>query len=357
MIALSILAIAGGIVGVVLQDGFNLGIDFQAGLSQRVQIMPDQATASARDVRNVLSDISGVQVQSVGPDGEQQYTVRVRDNGTIENFSNVMAERVLNLLRQKYGEGAIKQLENAYVGPQFSQNLVQQSILLVVLSLGLILVYIWFRFRLAYAFASIIALMHDVTIMIGFIGTFQIEVSTATIAAVLTIAGYSLNDTIVVFDRIRENEGLLRESPYDIVINTSVTQSLSRTLITSGTTLLAVLSIYFFAVGVVKDFALNLIVGIVVGTYSSIFIASPILLGWQRGARKRRRKKEVERYGKGATSEGQKKELPAAPTAAPADQSEIAPEAVEAVKKELGQKRQSSSAGKNVPRAKRKKKK
>ena len=135
------------------------------------------------------------------------------------------------------------------------------------------------------------ALFHDVLIMLGFIGTFQLEVNTTTIAAVLTIIGYSLNDTIVVFDRIRENTGLLKGEKFSRIIDISITQSLSRTIITSLTTLIAVLALYFFGTGPIKDFALNLIVGIIAGTYSSIFIASPILLGWINAGKKRELKK------------------------------------------------------------------
>jgi preprotein translocase subunit SecF len=135
--------------------------------------------------------------------------------------------------------------------------------------------------------SAISALVHDVAVMIGVIGTFQIEVNTATIAAVLTIIGYSLNDTIVIFDRIRENQNLLREKDFERVVNISITQSLGRTLITSLTTLLAVVAIYIFGTGVIKIFALNLIIGVVVGTYSSIFIASPILLKWVSTVKKR----------------------------------------------------------------------
>ncbi|MFW6209069.1 MAG: protein translocase subunit SecF, partial [Spirochaetota bacterium] len=183
----------------------------------------------------------------------------------------------------------IKQSE--YVGPRFSKTLAEQSFSLTLLALVLILIYIWFRFQFGYAISAIVALTHDVLVMLGFIGATQMEVSTTTIAAVLTIIGYSLNDTIVIFDRIRENEGLLQGRDIEDIINTSISQSLSRTLITSLTTLLAVVALYLFGTGAIKDFALNLIVGIIVGTYSSIFVASPMLLGWRRSREKKKRVK------------------------------------------------------------------
>lgn len=133
--------------------------------------------------------------------------------------------------------------------------------------------------------------------MLGFIGTFQLEVNTATVAAVLTIIGYSLNDTIVVFDRIRENAGLMRDSDFRTIVDTSITQTLTRTIITSGTTQLAIIAILVFATGSIQEFALNLTVGIVVGTYSSIFIASQILLLWVRGRDKRQKRLNAIKYG------------------------------------------------------------
>jgi preprotein translocase subunit SecF len=358
MIVVSVLVIAAGITATVMQGGFNLGIDFEAGLRQRVEIAAADDPEVA-DVRDALAGIEGAQVQRVGQPADNQFSIRVTDPGTIENFSQVMSDRVVDSLGEEFGETNIVVLETSFVGPRFSQDLASQAIWLTTLALLLILAYIWFRFRLGYAASAIVTLIHDVAVMLGFIGAMQIEVSTATIAAVLTIIGYSLNDTIVIFDRIRENETILRESPFETIVNTSITQSLSRTLITSLTTMLAVLAIFLFATGQIRDFALNLMVGIVVGTYSSIFVASPMLLAWRSRAVARRRKKEVAKYGGRAAPTEAKKE-----SVAPADekrQKQPEPAAVgvdaDAVKKEVAKKRQSAGAGKNVPRSKRKKKK
>jgi preprotein translocase subunit SecF len=379
MIALSVIVLATGIGVTIAQGGFNLGIDFQAGLTQRVQITASGGgELDVEDVRDALSELPSAQAQRVGQPGSNEFSVEVRDDGTTENFVQVMSNRIVSLLEAEFGSGSVEQLSNSFVGPRFSQTLARQALVLVGLAMGLILLYIWFRFRLGYALAAIAALVHDMTFMLGFIGAFQLEVSTATIAAVLTVIGYSLNDTIVVFDRIRENETILRESDFESIINTSITQSLSRTVITSVTTLLAVLSIYTFATGTIQTFALKLAVGIVVGTYSSIFIASPILLGWRRQARKRQRRKELEKYGQTALNEPRKggEKAPAAsrkPAAAAAAASggETAPAAsgggpgggqqrnapdAEEIRKQLGKKKQ-PSGGKNVPRSKRKKKK
>jgi preprotein translocase subunit SecF len=348
MIVLSVLLIGGGVAATLLQGGFNLGVDFQAGLSLRVGI--DNPDADIEGVRQAVSQIEGAQVQTVGGEEDSQFIVRVRDAGEIDEFSSVMSDRVLGALGAEFGSDTITELANNYVGPRFSEDLTRNTVLLTSLALVLILVYIWFRFRLGYALASIAALVHDVAFMVVFIGTFQIEVSTATIAAILTIIGYSLNDTIVIFDRIRENERLLRESGFETIINASITQSLSRTLITSLTTLLAVTAIYIFATGSVQLFALNLIVGVIIGTYSSVFIASPTLLGFRRATRKRRTKQEAERRGAPVST----KTLEGAKEAAPAEEAQISAAEKERVLEELRKKRASSS-GRSSSRSKRKK--
>lgn len=282
----TLVLIVGGVVGTFLQGGFNLGIDFEEGMRMHVSIDADGVVETTA-VRSLLSGIEGSEVQRIGAEASNEFNVRVRDDGTVEQFSTVMPARIIELLENRYGAGTVTELETAFVGARFSGDLTQQAILLTVLALVLILAYVWFRFRFAYAISAIVTLLHDVAFMIAFIGLFQIEISTATIAAVLTIIGYSLNDTIVIFDRVRENEALMHEAPIASVLNTSITQSLSRTLITSLTTMLAVVAIFIFTTGQIKDFALNLIVGIVVGTYSSIFIASPLFRQVVRARRKR----------------------------------------------------------------------
>ncbi len=352
MIAMSVILIAAGIGVTVSRGGFNLGIDFQAGLELRVAV---EGVDSVEQVRGALREFPGAQVQSVGGAESEEYSIRIRDDGSVAQFSQVVSGEVLSALRDRFGASSIDELQTSYVGPRFSEDLSEQAALITSLALALILIYIWFRFRLGYAVAAISALVHDVAIMLGFIGALQIEVSTATIAAVLTIIGYSLNDTIVIFDRIRENETLLRDASYELVVNTSISQSLSRTLITSLTTLLAVVSIYVFATGAIQDFALNLMVGIVVGTYSSVFIASPVLLGWQRRSRARRRKRDLQKYGSSSVVD-EHKEPPAPGGEAPKAKvaAGIPAADVEAVKREVTKKRQ-ASGGKSQSRSKRKK--
>ncbi len=250
------------------------------------------------ELRNVLSSLEKYSLQRVGAPISQEFIIRVEIKGDDKKFREDTEKKIYNLLSAKYGSEKVIVKKTDFVGPRFSKDLGAQAVSLIAVALVLILIYVSFRFKMVYAIAAILALVHDVSVMLGVLGTFRLEVTSGTIAAVLTIIGYSLNDTIVIFDRIRENVRLMRDTELATVIDTSITQSLSRTIITSLTTLLAVVAIYIFGTGSIKLFALNLIVGIVVGTYSSIFIASPIVLGWQRAIDRRRAKREALKYGK-----------------------------------------------------------
>ena len=342
-LVLSFVLIGGGLVYTfVVQGGFNLSIDFLAGLQQQVEIRTPGESPDTDEVRAVLDELVSVQVQSIGPQSEGRFNVRVRDPDGRSNFSIVTSRRVLELLRDRYGETSVVELENVYVGPRFSGSLTGQVILLTSLALALILAYVWFRFSLRFALAAIVALLHDTLAILSFIGVVQLEVTTATIAAVLTIIGYSLNDTIVIFDRVRENEKILHDSPYREIVDNSITRSLSRTLITSLTTLLAVAAIYVFAAGTVQDFALSLMIGVVVGTYSSIFIASPLLIAWQRlRIRDRERRREMP-----VTDESTER-VPALAAADSAPSSSKSGVDVAAIKRELIRSRPTRTASKS----------
>ena len=278
MIVLSLVVIGAGLIVTITKNGFNLGVDFQAGLNLQVEIQSSSTAVSITSLRDVLSTFDGLQVQVIGADELQRFTIRIRDDGSIADFSNQMRDEISATLAATFGTSAVDILGEDYVEPRFAADLALNTTLLIVVAMIAILIYLWIRFRFAYALSSLTALIHDIAVMVFFLGSFQIELTSATIAAVLTIIGYSLNDTIVIFDRIRENEKLITDSPFSHVINISITQSLSRTIITSVTTLIAVTSIFIFTTGAIQDFALTMIVGIFVGTYSSIFIASPVLL-------------------------------------------------------------------------------
>ncbi len=259
------------------RGGFNLGIDFLSGLNMRVQINTS-AKAEISDMRTVLAPAGATQIQVVGDPADQIFSIRVRETG--EQTGVAVSDKVKNLLETKFGAANVNILSSEFSGPRFSQTLSMQAVWLIILSLALMLVYIWFRFRLAYGLSSIMALTHDALVMVGVIGALQLEVDVTTIAAVLTIIGYSLNATIVIFDRVKENIILLKDKPLRQILNTSISQSLSRGIITSLTTLIAVVAIYVFGLGAIKNFAFNLIIGICVGTYSSFFIAPSLLYIW-----------------------------------------------------------------------------
>lgn len=258
---------------IFIAGGFNFGIDFKAGLNLTVEV---PAAPDEEAVRSVLSEFAP-SVQTAGEEGDR-FVVKIPDNKDVEDFQRTTSNAVGEKLETKFG--SVEIISQEYIGSSFASNLATQTIWVTLIALGLILFYIWIRFRLNYAVSAIAAVFHDVLFLLGFIGAFQLEFSTATIAAVLTIIGYSLNDTIVIFDRIRENSRIVKDKSFREVIDLSVSQSLSRTLITSVTTLIAVLAIVVFAGGSIRIFALSLMVGIIIGTYSSIFVASPILLAW-----------------------------------------------------------------------------
>ncbi len=257
-----------------------VGVNFPAQLSPEPVIVhgtSSNTTVLAEDVRTLLADVdSGVIVQQVGSSENQEFLIRLADPEGTQREN--LRDSTVDALGSAYGTDRVVVKSITYSGPTVANLLASQSVWLMIIALLLIMGYIWIRFQFVYSISAIAALLHDVIIVVGFMIFAEVEVSVATVAALLTIVGYSLNDTIVVFDRIRENRKSLEGHRLDSIINMSITQSLSRTIITSLTTMIAVLAIYFLATGTIKDFALNIIIGILVGTYSSIFIASPVLL-------------------------------------------------------------------------------
>ncbi len=254
-ISISLLLLIAGVVGFVLFNGFNQGIDFTGGITEQVEF---NESVSIDEIRESLAN--NAQVQKLGTSSSNIYQIRVglKGNQTSESIS-AMIEKSLDKVGVSYTV-----VSSEFVGPKFSSTLVKASILVVVLALVLILAYIWVRFRFAYAISSIVALLHDVLLLLTFIALFRFEFSSTTVAAILTIIGYSLNATIVIFDRIRENFKINSEATLKEVINLSTSQSLTRTIITSLTTLLAIIPLAVFARGTVQLFAINLIIGIII---------------------------------------------------------------------------------------------
>ena len=227
------------------------------------------------DLRKVLEDIDGVSVQVVGNPSDGIFQIKLP---VTEGMKQSDAEYMLSSrLENAYSSEEIVVMQSDFFGPKFSSQLIASSVKAILIALVLILLYISVRFRLSYALSSIIALVHDVLCMLSLILIFNLEVSTTTIAAVLTVIGYSLNNTIVIFDRVREEVRLRRGTDVDVLINDSVDKSITRTVITTLTTLFAIVPLAFFASGDIKLFAINLTWGIVVGGYSSNYIAPGLL--------------------------------------------------------------------------------
>jgi preprotein translocase subunit SecF len=189
---------------------------------------------------------------------------------------------VIATLRNDFAVSNFAIKHTSVVGPKVGKDLRQEALYVTLAGLGAMLIYIWFRFELSYGVAAVVATFHDVTITLGFFSLFNKEITLTVIAALLTLVGYSMNDTIVVFDRIRENARLNKRENFVDLVNRSINQTLSRTILTSGLTFLAVLSLYLFGGEVIHSFAYTLVVGVIVGTYSSIFIASPIVVYFQK---------------------------------------------------------------------------
>ena len=212
---------------------------------------------------------------------------RTDQGGIVENESQFeemgLPENITQTLRDHFYLGNFTILSVESVGPKVGQELRGKAQNAVLFSLLGIVAYIWVRFKgVAYGLAAIVALFHDVFITLGFFSLFSKEISLTVVAALLTLVGYSINDTIVVFDRIRENLRLMRRADFAAVINTSINQTLNRTILTSGMTFLAVMALYLKGGQVLNGVSFALVIGILVGTYSSIAIASPIVHGWQR---------------------------------------------------------------------------
>jgi preprotein translocase subunit SecF len=386
-----ILALA-GIAGYIITDGFNLGVDFQAGLMQEVRFAPAALTLTwsgqgnaaisfdrsglyvvisgagiegkthtfpldeyktLGDLTDALSLIEGlsasplvdagidtqwlvysawgnpqlgstpyivhylkpgsedidigkirdaltslgrsVSVQQLGEPSDQHYLIRVifeeKGEGEEEGETKISAGQIMNILGTAFGSENVVVIRSDEVAERFSKDLTRQAGGLLALTLVLILVYASIRFKPQYAIGAVIAIIHDALIMVAFVVWTRMEFNTTTIAAILTILGYSINDTIVIFDRIRETRRIYPDDAFVDILNRALSETLGRTIITTGTTMLAVVFLYIFTAGSMKDFALALLVGMVSGVYSTIFIASGFVNFWDRQKTKRAKKR------------------------------------------------------------------
>lgn len=276
----SIVLILIGLVSVGIHKGFNLSIDFAGGTLVEVRFADPVLLPPIRDAI-AAAGYTGAEVTHFGSD--QEVLIKVKAIGDPEE----MSQGIGKVLEEDFSGFEFRRVES--VGPKIGGELKKASFWAIIYSLAGIVVYISWRFQFRFAIAAIIALIHDVFITLGFFSVTNLELSIPVIAAILTVVGYSLNDTIVVFDRVREDLHSHRREGYTSVVNGAINETLSRTIVTSLTTLIVVLSLVFFGGAVVRDFALTLTVGILVGTYSSIFIASPVLVEWEDWRAKRKK--------------------------------------------------------------------
>jgi preprotein translocase subunit SecF len=275
------LAIIGAGVATMAMQGLRLGIDFTGG----TQIVVRFAQPTTEDaVRNALAGLPGEpSVQTYGPPGSNEILIRLqqvvaREQGTnIEEAGRIALERL-----RAANIGDFEPQSTDAVGPVIGEELRQRGIYATLTALGGILVYIGLRFRFSFAVGAVVAVFHDILITFSLLHWFGYDLTLNVIAAILTITGYSVNDTIVVFDRVRENQRLMRRASVAEMINRAVNQTLSRTVITAGTTFLAVLALFIFGGEVLRGMSFTLLVGIVTGTYSTIFIASAVAIFFTR---------------------------------------------------------------------------
>lgn len=283
--AVSLLMVLGS-VGAFFVFGLNLGIDFRGGTTIALSTAPE--TADLGQIRSALSDLNlgDVQVQEFGSPTDVLVRVAMIDIETAEQITGAPVEdfeaaqqaarRAVQAALNESLE-SVEYLSVEVVGPQVSSELVAAGTTAVIVALILMLLYIWLRFEWQYSVGAVVALIHDVILTIGFFAVTQLEFNLPTIAAILTIVGYSMNDTVVVYDRIREMFRKYKTRPTPDVLDEAINATLSRTILTSGTTLVAIVSMAVIGGPALEVFAFALIWGVVIGTYSSIFVAAPLL--------------------------------------------------------------------------------
>jgi len=248
---------------------------------------PDVRQIRIDEVRSSLLPLGTVSVQVLGTPAERRFMIRMEDTD-IGGERGVPAERIVAALESAFGQGEVAVTRSDYVGSRFSKQLSDQAGMLMSMTLLLILIYSTIRFKIQFAVGAVLAIIHDALIMVAFIVWTRMEFNTTTIAAILTILGYSINDKIVVFDRIKETTRMYPDDSFVSILNRAITETLSRTIITVFTTMLAVISLYIFTTGSMKDFALALLIGMLAGVYSTIFIASGFVNIWDKQTAKRK---------------------------------------------------------------------
>lgn len=277
---------------IIIVKGFNYGIDFAGGTEIQVQFEQPVKSSEVRSFTKKMG-IESASVQAFGEDNEfliRMDSVKGKDDKETNQMLNALIAKLTEGLSTEFAaqKATIRRVDT--VGPQVGTELKRNSLLALFYSLFMILIYIGLRFDYKFAPAAVFCLFHDAAITLGIFSLINHEVNVQTLAAILTIIGYSLNDTIITFDRIRENTSIYRDYSFYDIVNRSLNDVLSRSILTSFTTLLAVIALYIFAGGVIQDFAFAMGIGIIVGTYSSVYVASPLVIlmdKWQQNSKKR----------------------------------------------------------------------
>jgi preprotein translocase subunit SecF len=294
---ISIVLISAGIIAVFI-NGLQLDIQFQGGTQITIQMDDDdfdlnRASAIAEEISGKI--VTAKKLKTHIADTPERVNILMLQVGTKENLENSMILQIINAIREEFGINENNTFESQSIDPLIGAELLRNGIIAAFIASVLIVLYVWVRFSvmngLSAAFFALVALIHDALIMFGVYTIFKIPLNESFIAALLTILGYSLNDTIIVYDRIRENSRLVRKSNVEELVNRSVVQTLSRSINTSITTVLAILCVYILAsvnnIDSLRNFSFPLIIGMISGTYSSIFIASPLWMMFKKATRRK----------------------------------------------------------------------
>ena len=267
---ISIILVIGSILLLIFK-GLNFGIDFKGGTLIELRTLDKKIDISTIRKSFNKMDLGDVNVKKFG--NENDFLIKFEKKGSEVNFIEIIKDDLSKYIGDSFN---FRRVEN--VGPKVSSELLKSGIIAIAISLAAMLFYIWIRFEWQFSLGAILALFHDVIITLGFFCLFGLEINLSIVAAVLTIVGYSMNDTVVIFDRVRENLKKFSDIKIFELTNISINETLSRTVITSVTTLLALVSIYLFGGEILKGFSLAMILGVIFGTYSSIYIANPVLV-------------------------------------------------------------------------------
>ena len=267
-----------GIVSMVIKGGPLYGIDFSGGTLMQIKFAKK---VSAGAIRKALKDM-GVQtgsVQSVGAEADNEFLLNYE---TTEEDLEQFSEKIREQFVATFGKDSFEIRRAEIVGPKVGKDLREKALLAVGLSCIGMLIYIWFRFEFRFGLGAVLGLVHDVLITFGALSLTNTPIDLPVVAALLAIVGYSVNDAIIVCDRIRENIPKMTREKLGTIINISVNQTLSRTILTAGTTIMAIIALYIFGGTVIHDFAFTMLVGVITGTYSSIYVACPVVIYWEK---------------------------------------------------------------------------